>query len=264
MYLESFKILKEKVPFVEFMWRTGKFIINPQVETHENFKNGDTRFALWDIVLALTLITVIFTLIHVFTGNEDFKTYKDLIAQTNMIFSIGYYTIPTLLSFYVLVFFSILIIRDYDQAKIEAMLCTMQFARFLSLMIIFMVPFIVWYLHHLATELESYQMYVQRNFAQTSIITAIGIALLIWCLIYPLRKRLIPQHRKMKAYPAVLVLLWLSSELNQHIPSPVHLNTDGIFSCDSVYKSQRFLKLNKVEQTAITEKCEATEWGKSH
>lgn len=260
MYLEPFKILKDKMPFFEFVWRMGKLILHPKVESKDNFSSSESRFALWDIFLALSLIAVVMTLGYVFTGDDYFQRAQKVLNQSNMLFSLGYYAVLTLLSFFLITFCIFRILQKRTDAFSDAFLATLFFARCHALKIILIAPFIIWNIDLLSSELMNYDEYIDQNLTKSLFIGLISLILLVRCIYEPLRKFIFPSKTIGLSYIFITLILYASTELNQRVPALVTLNFHNFFNCKKAYKSQKFLALSNTQQKQFKLNCESSKW----
>lgn len=190
-------------------------------------------------------------------------SYTKALTQTNITFSLGFYAIPTIISFYFIVFTGYWVTQGFNLAKDHAFLCTMHFARVYALNLLILTPFIVWSIDLLSTELTSYEEYVGNNLLKVFILTAITVILLFRCLFKPLRRYMLPANNRLLAYLLLMILVYLSLELNQHISSPVSLKFDNVFSCDKAYKSAKYSDLSDFQKQRFIDHCEASDWNKT-
>lgn len=260
MYTEPFKVLKEKVPFLEFAWRMGKLIINPKIDSKDTFSSSDSRYALWDIFLALSLIAVVMTLGYVFTGDDYFQRAQKVLNQSNMLFSLGYYAVLTLFSFFLIVLCLFRFLQKRKDSLTDAFLATLFFARCHALKIILIAPFIIWNIDLLSSELMNYDEYIEQNLAKSLGIGAIALILLVWCIYEPLRKFVFPTKEIWLSYMLITMMLYASTELNQRVPALVTLNFHNFFSCDKAYKSQKFSALSEAQKMKFKQNCENSDW----
>lgn len=262
MIFEPVKILHNKIPFIEFSLRTAKLIWNPKIESIDEFKSGDSRFGLLDIVLSLSLLTIFYSIGYALTGDAYYGIAQSLLIKTNMIFSLGFFSIPPLISFTLLTFVFFFFKNGFERAKGDTLVCSMHFARVYSLNLLILTPFIVWYVDLLSSKFISYEEYANNNLLQVSIMTITSIILLIRCLFIPLKKYILPSKSKVVSflisYPLIVLLVYSSFELSQHIPSPIKLKFDSVFSCDRIYKSIKFSNLSVYQKQRFLESCEAS------
>jgi len=192
MYTLPFEILKNKVPFLEFLWRNIKFLLKPKVETVQNFRTGESRYALWDLLTSLSLITLIYSIAYMITSDEYYQSAQRLLTQTNLIFSLGFYALPTIITFTAIIFLIFLIKMDLKSAIDSSIVCSMFFVRVYALFLLFIIPLIVFTIDLLSNEVKTINEFIENNLFLSYALLICNIAFLFWVLVHPLKVFVFP------------------------------------------------------------------------
>lgn len=225
LYYTPFKILIEKVPFLEYFARLVMFIRNPRIEVEPEFSSGNMRYALWDIVSVISLFTVSVGLINLF----DNKNYSDSLSlfknQFTFYFQFGYYAFWSGLIFFILTSV-VLTVRFLEFRIKDAFLCTFQYVRYYALFLFLFFPLIAWYINHLTYEVTSLKAYISENPLKSYIILAVFVWLYIRCFLKPVTDfSSLFSNRKLTGF--IFIILSLGSfSLNIYAPSIGILNFD--------------------------------------
>ncbi|WP_119967609.1 hypothetical protein [Shewanella japonica] len=238
-YLTPFKILIQKIPFLEYLVRLVKFVWNPLIETETEFSTGYMRYALWDIVSVISLFTVSVGLMSLFDNNNYSDSLSLFKNQFTFYFQFGFYAFWSTLMFFILT--SVVVsVRHLELRFKEAFLCSFQYARYYALFLFLFFPLIAWYIHYLLYEATSIKVYVSENLFKSSCVLGVFTWLYVRCLIKPLTNySQIFSNRKITAATFIL-LSWLAFTFNMYAPSIGVLKFDQKKACSIMLSNSKF------------------------
>ncbi|MFT7411663.1 MAG: hypothetical protein ACI9J4_000002 [Paraglaciecola sp.] len=255
LYLLPFKILMEKIPFIEYLSRAVKFLWNPNVETEPEFTNGDMRYSLWDIVSVTSLFTVVTGLVNL-VDQENYGNALSLFSnQFTFYFQFGYYAFWSTLMFFILTSVALLM-RSWKLRLKEAFFCSLQYARFYALFLLLFFPLIAWYINYLLYEVSNMNEYVGKNPIKSFSVFVAFIYLYVRCCLNPISS-FSSFHRSRKITMPIFFIISLSAfTLNMYAPSIGKLGFDNKKACKIMLLNSKFKDAHIAVKNRMQNMCE--------
>lgn len=257
MFTEPFKILKEKIPFIEYSIRGIQLIFKPVIENQEQLHSGNMKFALWDVFLSISLFTTIIGLLSILEPNSDLNSILSVFSsQFTLLFEFGYIAYFSTFVFFILmlVFMSIFRTNDNDPLK-GAFLVSLHYARFYALFLFCFLPFLLVYMQSLFTELMTIEEFTNKYLFE-SLLVAFFIALLyVRCCVIPIKRFWEPVNSSIWSYLIVVFATYLAFSANSFAPNLGALELNKERACALFLKSNKVKGLNSDQQRNFQIQC---------
>lgn len=244
MLIEPFIILKEKIPFIEYLNRVFHLITNPEIEKKESLTEGKMKYALWDIFLSISLFTVVIGFFTVFNPKNDIQeTLSVFSSQFILLIEFGYYAFFSTTSFFVISAILLIILRKNIKSAIEAaFLSSLHYARCYALFLFLFLPLVSIYINAMFSELMTIQEFTQEHSQKSWLCLLLFISLYVWCCAIPLKRFWSPFKSKFWSYALVLVITNTAFLANNIAPSLNALEINKEKACNLFLKSEKLLK----------------------
>jgi len=254
MYKQPFAIFREKIPFVEYIWRIFLFLRRPYVETKDEIETGNMRFALYDIFLSISLLAVIASLMSV--AIYDLKA-SDLLSvfwdQALFYMVIGFQAYLSVGFFYCILWIFLLCAKKPNKIEL-CFLASLHFARWVALFLYLFFPLIVFDLHFIFHQGISLQQYIQQHLLLTYVIIVI-FTILYWYLCHrPLRMYLFLSRRTWVSSLFIIFLTVGPVVAHKVLPTiPINLvNREKVL--ELFQKTEQFQKLSPEKKAVFNKK----------
>ena len=254
MYQQPFTIFREKIPFVEYIWRIFLFLRRPYVETQDEIETGNMRFALYDIFLSVSLFAVIASLMSIaiydLKASDLFSIFWD---QALVYIVFGFKAYLSVVFFFCILW--IFLLFEKKPNKIEVcFLASLHFARWMALFLFLFFPLIVLDLHFILHLGISMQQFVQQHLLLAYVIIGI-FAILYWCLCHrPLRMYLFLSRPTWFSSLLIIAITVGSVAVHKALPTiPVNLiNREKVL--ELFQKTEQFKKLSPEKKAVFNKK----------
>lgn len=255
MYKTPFIILKEKVPFIEFFYRAFSFFINPKVENEVNFPAGNTRYALWDIILSLTIVGIISSFITLFNGTLKLSKIADLFGgQFEILLHFGYYAYVSS-AIFLLVLIVIFLLKKNNNILKTSFLSAMHYARCYSLFLVIFIPIVYLAIYQSTTKMLNVNDFLYQHPKETLTTMFILIAIYLWCCVRPLHLYLQLFKNKFWSYSSIIVLTNASFAANVLVIEPPGLSINSDIACELLQRSEKFKNMSAWQKNEFIKQC---------
>jgi hypothetical protein len=217
--LIPFKILFEKIPFLEFLARNIRFILKSNIEC-TSIRDSDLKFAFWDVFLALSLAVTVIFLMAIFNPSIDPEKYLPIFTSNLgafLTFLLDAYI--SIAAFFVIIFVvsNILSYRSFVGWK-KPFIATLQFARWYGVFIFIFIPIFVWGFDKMISDLISYEYIADLYFWQIVGFIFLMICLTLKVLVLPLNRYLPLSSNRIISFFLTLVIIMVSFDSSNFLP----------------------------------------------
>ena len=262
--LVPFKLLKEKVPFLEYLFRMIIFCFRPFIP-REQLGESNLRYAFVDYVLSFTVALLIITLLP---ANNNELSYRQIISIFNfewLSISFLYYSIVQFCFIYVVYLLFFKYRAKSNSYKKDAYYSSLHFVRFHSIVVLLSILGIMYVLSAcfnkgiMLNQFEDY--FTSLPYAKVlSISFLVGI---FWLYIFPMslfiyyKSTCKTLFRYLKGILVVFLIYSLSFFLNGFMPSKFIGNVLDISStCEVLMKSPiKKIHPEAYKESEWNEKC---------
>jgi hypothetical protein len=254
MYQQPFTILREKIPFVEYIWRIFLFLRRPCVETKDELKTGYMRFALYDIFLSVSLLAVIASLmsaaIYELKASDLLSIFWD---QAVLYMAFGFQAYLSVAFFFCILWIFLLFEKKPNRIEI-CFLASLHFARWMALFLLAFFPLIVFDLHFIFHQGMSLEQYIQQHLLLTYVIIGIFIALYLYLCLRPLWMYLFPSKRRWVSSLLIIALTAGPTAVHKALPTiPITLvNSEKVL--ELFQRTEQFQKLSPEKKAVFNKK----------
>lgn len=257
MLKEPFEILKEKVPFIEYLFRGIKLVVNPSVESTGQLATGEMRFALWDIFLSVSLFTTILGLLTVYKPNTDLvDSLSAFSSQFVLLLEFGYYAYVSTFSFFILTWAFMHLFKVPNLSPLHgAFLASLHYARCYALFLFFFLPIVATYINLLFTDLLSINEFTQIYSGESWIALILFLGFFLWCCVVPIKKFWTPFKNRFLSYMFIALIYYLAFSANTLAPTLGALSLNQENACKLFMKSDKVKSLTKDQQLNFGQLC---------
>jgi hypothetical protein len=256
LYSEPFKILKEKIPFVEYVVRSIKLIIAPAVEKEEQIKNGRMKYALLDIFLSISLFSTIIAILAIFSDADLTRSLSAFSSQFALLLEFGYYAYFSVTVFFLIIFFSVrMSCQSWSLAFRKAFIISLQYARFYALFLSLFLPLVVVYLSYLFDEFLSPEQFANKFATESSVALVVFTFVYVWCCLIPIKRYWSPVKSRFISYVLVLLVTNLAFMANSMAPKLGALELNMEQACILLMESDRLENLTDEQRIKFKNKC---------
>lgn len=259
MYRLPFVILREKVPFIEFVVRNLQLFVNPKVESETQFSTGDMKYALWDIVLSLTLTGIVITLIAMVVGSSDFVQALSIFgSQFEGLIHFGYYGYFSTAIFFII---SLVILTAKERNKTvfkRAFLASMHYARYYAFVLILFVPLFYYLAYQSIINIVGINEYIKAKSLESWVVLLFFFVTFMWACARPLHLYLKIFKNKLYSYLIVFVMTGSAYSASTLAPNLPGLSMNNKILCELFKKSPEYNSLSGCEKNIFDSQCKKT------
>ena len=257
LYSIPFEILREKVPFLEYLIRVISFALYPKIETMDQFKTGDLRFGLWDIILTISLFGTTLGLLSIFYSDSNLSEYMAVFTVQFMVpFEFGWYAFSYTAIFYcILLAVTFALSLDKEKAFRKAFLIALHYARCYALFLFLIMPLIPIYLHVMFKEVIVFKEFAERNYGASLSVSLVYVALYVWCCVIPIYQFWKPVKSKFLSLILSVVVTILPFSFSSIVPRVGVSNFNQDRACELYMKSKKFESLTVIQRKKFRKLC---------
>ncbi|WP_341501923.1 hypothetical protein [Gallaecimonas sp. GXIMD4217] len=258
MYSQPFKVMKERIPFLEYLTRVAIFMKRPDIVEADYKKEGGLSYALLDIVYAVTLISFFIAVIDLVFHRNLSVAWSLFSSQFTILAQITYYALFSTVAFFLLLYMVEMVSKRKINVSSSVFLCSLQYARFYSVFIFFFFPIVVFYMNLLLIEQTTMDKFVEDNFIASVLVTSFFVWLYLRCCVFPIASYSQPLKEKYLSAALIALITWSAFSANKLAPRFGELAFDTKKACGIIYKQKKFQALDPEKQMNFKESCEAT------
>lgn len=257
MLIEPFKVLREKIPFLEYSIRCLQLILKPEIERPEQLKAGRMKFALWDIFLSLSLFMVVIGFLSVYNPTVDvINTLSALPSQFFLLLQFGYYAYFSTIAFFIITLVVMLVVRPVGIDPFKgAYMTSLHYARCYALFLFLFLPLVAIYINTMFSELLTINEFTNKHGLKSLVALIIFLGIYIWCCIIPIKKFWLPVKSNIGSYVLVIVVTNLAFSASVLAPNFGALELNKGKACGLFMKSDRVRGLTDSQQKTFNDFC---------
>ena len=257
MYSHPFKILKEKIPFLEFISRTASFIIHPKIESEDEFQEGELRYALWDVFLSISLCFTTLSLLALFSIDTSLKNYLSVFSNTiGIFFSFGYYAATSIFSFFFLSLTYVFIFSNQcsDIFK-KAQILSLHYARLYALALFVLLPAFLIYIKYYFESLATVQEFTNNSLSISYSAIIFLVIVYIRSFLIPVKKHVTQRYSSKLSYLYIFVITNLALFSNNLYPKINFFSFNYESACKLLVNSSKIKNLDDNKKEIFIEIC---------
>lgn len=257
LLLEPFRILREKIPFVEYVCRSASLLFRPRVETLAELGQGRMRYALYDILLSLSVVALIVTYSSAFAVGVDLSSTASVFSSIQALFlGFAYYAYFSTGCFFVLILACMGVRKPAGHTRIQgAFLLTLHYALCYSLFLLLIVPLLLFLVDQSLQGVLTIDEYFQGEPVHALYFLVPFVALYLHCCLLPMKRFWAPSKSGFVSFLAVLLVTQLALSFNAWLPSVVRLELKWEIICARMMASNKVAGLSGEQQQAFERSC---------
>lgn len=257
LLLEPFRILREKVPFVEYMCRSAGLLFRPRVETLAELGQGQMRYALYDVLLSLSVVALIVAYSSAFVVGVDLSSAASVFSNIQALFlGFAYYAYFSTGCFFLLILACMGIRRPAGHTRTQgAFLLTLHYARCYSLFLLLIVPLSLFLVDRSLQGMLTIDEYFQGEPVRTFYFMVPFLALYLHCCLLPMKRFWAPSKNGFVSFLAVLLVTQLAFTFNVWLPSVARLELQWEIVCARMMASDKVAGLSVEQRQAFERSC---------
>ncbi|MBG0843495.1 hypothetical protein [Ectopseudomonas toyotomiensis] len=211
LLLEPFRILREKAPFVEYVCRNAGLLFSPRVETLAELGQGQMRYALYDILLSLSVVALIVAYSSAFVVGVDLSSTASVFSNIQALFlGCAYYAYFSTGCFFLLILACMGIRRPAGHTRIQgALLLTLHYARCYSLFLLLIVPLLLFLVDRSLQGMLTIDEYLKDEPVHALYFLVPFLAVYLHCCLLPMKRFWAPSKSDVISFMAVFLVTQL-------------------------------------------------------
>lgn len=257
LLLEPFRILREKVLFVEYVCRSFGLLLCPRVETLAELGQGQMRYALYDILLSLSVVALIVAYSSTFVIGVGLSSAASVFSSIQALFlGFAYYAYFSTGCFFLLTLICMGFRRPAGYTSIQgAFLLTLHYARCYSLFLLLIVPLLLFLINRLLEGVLTIDEYFQVEPAHALYFIVPFLVLYLHCCLLPMKRFWAPSKSGFVSLMAVFLITQLAFTFNSWLPSVVRLELQWEVVCARMMASEKLAGLSVEQQQTFERSC---------
>ncbi|EPS7037159.1 hypothetical protein ACVG95_004747 [Pseudomonas aeruginosa] len=257
LLLEPFRILREKVPFLEYVCRSADLLLRPRVETLTELGQGQMRYALYDVLLSLSVVALIVAYSSAFVWGVDLSSAASVFSNIQALFlGFAYYAYFSTGCFFLLVLICMGIRKPTGHTCIQgALLLSLHYARCYSLFLLLIVPLLLFLIGRSLQGALTIDEYFQSRPEHALYFTVPLLALYLHCCLLPMKRFWAPSKSGFVSFLIVLLITQLAFTFNVWLPSVARLELQWDTVCARMMASDKLAGLSMEQRQAFERSC---------